>query len=389
VTGADRLYAAMDGGIPDRVPAVPKIWVDLGARLTGRDLLEVVQDPFAALEVIAQAGMLCQVDAVRQFHFPARRTAEKEGRVFEVDRRGRMLGEIDMQGGLMTRLEDAGSVDVEDPCFMAYYHFWTAADPLVDSLQKAACIAVPGKELYEQLGCGERQRKIMSLYGDELALIGDCDTATMSFLVSLRGMERAMFDLIEEPPLVHKIMEKGTAYAVEKGKFNIDLGLKVLRLNDSAGNMSVISPQHWREYVYPRIKEVCDTLHAYDPEVRIYCHICGNSLPVAEDLVETGLDCIGPLDPLGGFTPAQMRERVGNAVALLGGVNTVSFARNSVEQVKEEARQCIAQAGKTGGYVLSSGCVVPRDAKKENVTVLREAAETYGVYEGGKLNWLS
>ena len=191
--------------------------------------------------------------------------------------------------------------------------------------------------------------------------------------------------MIEEPRLVQAIMEKGAAIAIEKGKFNIDLGLKILRLNDSVGNMSVISPEHWRRFVFPHMKEVCDALHAYDPEVRIYCHICGNILPIAEDLVETGLDCIGPLDPLGNFTPAQVRERVGDMVSLMGGVNTLTFLNGTPERILEESIACMHQAGARGGYILGSGCVVPRDAARGNLLALREAADTYGTYENGQL----
>jgi uroporphyrinogen-III decarboxylase len=207
----------------------------------------------------------------------------------------------------------------------------------------------------------------------------------MAFLVTMRGMNRALFDLIEEPELIHAIMEKGAAISIEKGKFNIDLGLRILRLNDSVGNMSVISPEHWRRFVFPHMKEVCDALHAYDPEVRIYCHICGNILPIVEDLVETGLDCIGPLDPLGEFTPAQVRERVGAAVSLMGGVNTLTFLDGTPEKIVEESIACMHQAGAHGGYVLGSGCVVPRDAVKENLLALREAADTYGIYRQDRL----
>ena len=380
-----RLYAAIDGDLPDRVPVVPKIWVDLASRLLGRELTEVVTDPLAALRVIAEAGLLCRVDAVRQFHFPQRRIREQGDRVLEVDRRGEVLGEIDMQGGLMTHLYDVESFTVEEPLVMAFNHYWTADEPFVKSRQDAQRIAVPEKHLYEELGCGDQQRRIFAEFGDRLCFIGDCDTATMAFLVTMRGMNRALIDLIEEPELIHAVMEKGAAIAIEKGKFNIDLGLNILRLNDSVGNMSVISPEHWREFVFPHMKEVCDTLHAYDPNVRIYCHICGNILPIAEDLVETGLDCIGPLDPLGNFTPAQIRGRVGDAVSLMGGVNTLTFLQGRPEHIIEESISCMHQAGAHGGYILGSGCVVPRDAVKENLLALREAADAYGIYESGQL----
>ena len=70
MTPDDRLYRAIDGHVPDRVPVVPKIWVDLAARLTGTDLPEVIADPFTALRVIGQAGRMCRADAVRSSTFP-------------------------------------------------------------------------------------------------------------------------------------------------------------------------------------------------------------------------------------------------------------------------------------------------------------------------------
>jgi hypothetical protein len=385
MTPLERCYTAIDGKVPDRVPVVPKIWVDLGARLLDAPLTEVVADPLTALQVIARAGQACNVDAVRQFHFPPRRIREEGERVFEVDGQGEVLGEIDMAGGLGTHLLDPAYFDISDPRFMGYHHYWSAETPFVRDLAEARRIAVPPKEFYVEQGCGRRQQQVFKELGDEIAVFGDCSSPTMAFLVCMRGMNQALFDLIEEPELVHAIMDKGAAIAIEKGKFNIDLGLKILRLNDSVGNMNVISPEHWRQFVFPHMKDVCDALHAYDPDVRVYCHICGNILPIVEDLVQTGLDCIGPLDPLGNFTSAQVRERVGDAVSLMGGVDTLTFLNGTPEQIIEESRGCMQQAGERGGYILCSGCVVPRGAAKENLVALREAADRYGVYRQGRL----
>jgi uroporphyrinogen-III decarboxylase len=199
--------------------------------------------------------------------------------------------------------------------------------------------------------------------------------------VLLRRIDNALLDLIERPELTHAIMAKGTAHAVEKGKFSIDTGLRMLRLNDSVANMSVISPQHWRQFIFPHMKTVCDELHSYCPDVRIYCHICGNVMPIMEDLIATGLDFIGPLDPLGNFTCAQAREAVGDRIALMGGVNTLSFINSSSEELIEEARICIEGAGQHGGYILGSGCVVPRSATRENLLALHGAAEGFGTRE--------
>ena len=194
-----------------------------------------------------------------------------------------------------------------------------------------------------------------------------------------------MFDLMENPKLVHAVMEKGEAIAIEWGKLNIDLGMNILRLNDSVANMMVISPSHWREFIKPHMKAVCDELHSYSKDVKIYCHICGNVLPVIEDIAETGIDCIGPLDPMGGFTAEQARKRVGNGISLMGGVNTMSFVNSTKEELMREACEVMCGTGENGGFILGSGCVVPRSAEKVNLLALVSAAKEYGKYNDGRL----
>ena len=111
--------------------------------------------------------------------------------------------------------------------------------------------------------------------------------------------------------------------------------------------------------------------------MRIYCHICGNVMPIIDDLIETGLDCIGPLDPLGNFTCADARHAAGDRIALMGGINTLSFIDSTPQQLIEQARICIEGAGRRG-YILGSGCVIPRSAPKENLLALHTAAVRYG-----------
>ncbi len=386
MTPHERLRTALGGGVPDRVPVVPKIWVDLAAALTGTELRQVVDDPMTAMRVIVDAGVDLGVDGVRAFHFPPRLTEERDGALYEIDGQGRTLGVIDTGGGLGTQLEDVADYRVDDPVTMAYHNFRDPPEPPVRSVAEAARIAVPDGRLFDELGWGDRLRAVASLVGDSTTLIGDCSSATFGFYIYLRGgMERAMLDILDEPKLVQAGMEKGVAIAVAKGKYAIDHGLDILRLNDSVANMSVMSPTHWREFVFPHMKAVCDELHAYDPDVLIYCHICGNVLPVLEPLVDTGVDCIAPLDPLGGFTPGDARRVVGDSVSLMGGVDTLSFVNNPPLAVLEESRRCIVEAGANGGFVLGSGCVIPRIARRDCLEAHVMAAHEFGTYTNGAL----
>jgi len=376
----DRVFTAISGGIPDRVPVIPKMWVDLAANLLGVDLKEIVTSPERALSVMTDAALLCGFDAVRMWHFPAKKIQISDGKIVELAGDGSRLGEVDMLGGLVTHLDDPAMFRIEDPWMMGHHHYWTCERPIIRSVEEADRMYVPTRADYASFGWDKRMRAQLACVGDRLEIIGDCDSPTLAFHISFRGMDNALMDLLEEPELAEAVMDKGTEIAIERAKFNLDLGLKILRLNDSAGNMSVISPTLWRRFIKPRFKRFCDEVHAYDASARVYCHICGNVMPIVEDLLDTGLDCIGPLDPLGGVSPARIREEVGNRASLMGGVNTLSFINHTPEQIVEEARACIEGAGMHGGYLLGSGCVVPRSAKKENLLALVESAKKYGTY---------
>jgi len=378
------IMAALAGVRPGRIPFVPKIWVDLAAALTDTDIRTVIEDPLEALAVILKAGRDFGLDAVRQFPFPARRLDHAAGGDWvEVDGRGNRLGRIDLAGGLQTLLDRCEDYRLEDPAFAAYYNFRHAPGPVVRSLDQARAVAVPGRADYEELGWGRNQRAALRrVFGPDAPpeagpmIFADCGSIGISFCHYLNGMDTTLTDLFDDPALVRALMDKGVAIAAERGKYWLGQGYRVLRINDSAGNMSVISPDHWREFVLPGLRDLVTELHRHEPSCRLYCHICGSILPIMKDLVESGLDCIAPLDPLGGFSVAQARELVGGHVALMGGIDTQSFVRSTPGQMVTEARWCVEGAGGCG-FILGSGCVVPRTARPENLRAVVEWTRTY------------
>lgn len=372
---AERLAVTLAGGTPDRIPVLPKIWFDLASALTGTDLRQIMADPAVALRSMVDAGLQVRADGIRALLLPARKTIVKDGHVYEVDDRGKTLGAIDIDGDLSTQLDRPEDFRLEDAMHMAFFNFWTHPEPRVKSMADVKRIVVPDKSFYESHGYGDILRALRTDVGDRIGLIGNCVSSTLAFHIYFRGLEQALIDLIDDPPLVHAIMERAEEFAIERGKFKIDVGFRILRLNDSVANMSVISPSLWKQFIFPHMKAVCDELHRYCPEVKIYCHICGNVLPVMESLVETGLDCIGPLDPLGGFTVAEARRAAGDEMVLMGGVDTQSFVHRDCPSMLQEARRCIAEGAVDGGrFVLGSGCMVPRNARRENLLALAEAS---------------
>lgn len=386
MNATERMYTAVAGGVPDRVPVYPKMWLDVAGVITDTDFCEMIRNPILILSTMMEAGLIVGADAVRQFHHRPRDLAVEDDKVYEIDKSGKKIGKVDMDGGWATHLNDPKTFTFEDDYTMAFFRDWCCFDePVIRSVDEARRIAVPDKSIYEQIGCGDLQRKVTEMADGRIELIGDLKTATMSFMTIMRGLETSMLDVLDNPQLAHAIMEKGAAIAIERGKWCCDLGHRVLRLNDSAGTNSLISPKTWRQFILPHMRTVCQAMHAYEPECRIYVHICGDIKAMIEDLIELGMDCIGPLDPLGKMEPAQIREQVADRASLMGGVDTLSFLNHTPEQVEQEAADCIRGAGMNGGYVLSSGCAIPRASNKENLIALRTAADKYGIYENGRL----
>ena len=90
-------------------------------------------------------------------------------------------------------------------------------------------------------------------------------------------------------------------------------------------------------------------------------------------MAESGVHCVEPLDPLGGVSVADAKKRIGKEVALMGGVNTVTLAGNSVDAVKAEAIE-VCRDGGPDGYILAAGDMVPPNSPIENLQALVDVA---------------
>jgi MtaA/CmuA family methyltransferase len=182
-------------------------------------------------------------------------------------------------------------------------------------------------------------------------------------------------DLADDPVLVNRVMDVALGNAVEYAKALVACGVDALYIGDPLTSSSVISPQHFEQFCYPRLRLFCTELHKHD--ILIYIHICGNSNPILEMMADTGADCVEPLDPLGGVKVADAKSRVGGRVALMGGVNTLTLLNGTPGQVYEEATACCRAGGADGGYILAAGDMVPDRTPQENVRAMVQAAKGF------------
>ena len=91
-------------------------------------------------------------------------------------------------------------------------------------------------------------------------------------------------------------------------------------------------------------------------------------------MAESGVDCIEPLDPLGGVEVADAKKRIGHCVSLMGGVNTVTLINGTAEEVYKESVKCCRDGAAGGGFICAAGDMVPDFAPVENVLAMIKAA---------------
>jgi uroporphyrinogen decarboxylase len=101
-------------------------------------------------------------------------------------------------------------------------------------------------------------------------------------------------------------------------------------------------------------------------------HCDGNWTPMLPYLRELPrASCIVELD--GSTDIFKAKEILRDWLCLKGDVPAALLAQGEPAQVSEYCERLIETVGQGGGFILSSGCEVPLDAKPENVAALVQA----------------
>ena len=104
-------------------------------------------------------------------------------------------------------------------------------------------------------------------------------------------------------------------------------------------------------------------------------------MPLIDMIVDSGVDCLDPIDPTAGMDLAEIKSKYGERIALKGNVDcaqTLTFG--SVEETIAEAKKCIQVAGPGGGYIFSSGNSIHSAVIPDNYIAMLETHKKYSNY---------
>ena len=109
-------------------------------------------------------------------------------------------------------------------------------------------------------------------------------------------------------------------------------------------------------------------------------------MQIMDFLVDSGIDCIDPIDPTANMDIRFIKRKYGKRLCIKGNINcTTTLVNGNLEDVSQEVKDCIKYAGYKGGYILSSSNTIHSGVKFENFLKMVETAKKYGNYPIGEI----
>lgn len=141
----------------------------------------------------------------------------------------------------------------------------------------------------------------------------------------------------------------------------------------------MFSPEHYNKFVLPPFRALVQ--EAKKSNAYVMKHSDGNCWSLLDSIVEAGVDCFHPVDPLAGMDIGEVKQKYGNRLCLMGNVNcasTLSFG--TVEEVQRETKEVIRKAGIGGGLIIASSNSIHSAVRPENYVEMVRTIREYGKY---------
>jgi len=343
MSSRDRIFAALEGSIPDRVP-VMETFID-------RKVINSIS-PGMLYEDFIEYADIDAVSCLTMAHNPENvEWVDKENKIWR-----------DKWGALQKVTEEILSV------VMPPARIETEADLENYSPQDPSKAQVL-----------EDAKKLVQRFKGKKAIVavGEAGFAPSQYLRA--GLANLMIDYIERPDFVKKLAKTGVEYHIELYRRLIAEGVEIIVLGDDYAGKSgpFMSPVHFKEFILPGLRTVVQAVKEAGGYVIKHCD--GNMWPIMDMLLSTGIDMFGPLEPAY-MALDEVRKYSHNKAGVLGNVDVDLLSRGSVDDVKLATKELIARVSPLGGHIVSSGNSISSSVKGENFMAMIETVKKYGKY---------
>ncbi len=388
----ERMNTAMRLGTPDRVPVMCQLALGHYFLHSGLDAIDIWHDSDAFAEALIRLQQRYGFDGIL-INLPGRDPSWRSSvRSIETSGDERI---ITWSNGWYTAAPADDNPHVYQPDGTRYFPAFDEIDP--DSLFYAephdlSSIthpyswgfsgerAVPGPDFFPPWHY-DTIRKVVQRVGAQVSVHGEIFSPFAQFM-ELLDYTSGLMALMDDAEKVKACLDRLADGAIELGCGQAAAGAHAVLISSAFAGAGLISREHYATFVLPYERKVIDGIHARH-DVPIYTHTCGaigDRLDLMEATHTQGIDTLDP-PPLGTVELADAVAQTKGRMFIKGNldpVNTMLFG--TPDDVRTAARERLRIAAPGGGYILSTACSVAPAAPPENIMVLREAVDTWGVY---------
>lgn len=199
----------------------------------------------------------------------------------------------------------------------------------------------------------------------------------------MRGETQWLMDLAADPKMAAEMAMRTAEHITQIGLEELrrwdlyDTGVWVY--DDMAATKGpMFSPATAEAVLAPAWAHIVDSFKDAGA-AKVILHSDGNIGPLLELFIDLGYDGINPVEYHVGLHPLELRERYGERLALLGGLdNALILPRGDRAEVREHVLE-VLRAGVGGGLVLATHSVAP-DISVATMEYVRELMVEFGGY---------
>ena len=184
-----------------------------------------------------------------------------------------------------------------------------------------------------------------------------------------------------QPELVRELVELSIRFNLALAEELVARGIQIVYTGDDyAYNKGpLMSPRHFRQFFAPGLRRVVQGFKALG--LMVIKHTDGNLWPILDMIIDSGIDCLDPIDPQAGMNLGEVKARYGDRVALKGNVDCAHLLTfGTPDEVKEATRLALQEGMPGGGFILSSSNSIHSAVKPENYLAMLATLRARGVY---------
>ncbi|RPI82346.1 MAG: hypothetical protein EHM41_18560 [Chloroflexi bacterium] len=188
-----------------------------------------------------------------------------------------------------------------------------------------------------------------------------------------------MVDLVADPNFAHALLDKVTKIHIGMWQNFLDVVggyVDVVETADDLGtqNSLLISPRLYRKMIKPYHAALNAAIRE-KTGAKIFFHSCGAVMPRIEDLIETGVDILNPIQPLSGLMePDELQKRFGDRLIFHGGLDVQNLLpEGDLEQVKRHVRKYYESLGWERYIMAPTNTILPGTPPENIVAAFKEA----------------